>query len=72
LAVAEALRKGIAAQKVAIGEQNLHLTLSIGVAAYGFGQTFDQCIKAADTALYQAELEGRDRVVAAPTPIDAD
>jgi len=72
LVLAEALRQGIAAQKVAIGEQDLHLTLSIGVAAYGLGQTIQQCIKAADTALYQAKLEGRNRVVAAPAPASPD
>jgi diguanylate cyclase (GGDEF)-like protein len=68
LVVAEALRQGVAAQRVVVGGQDLRLTLSIGVAACGLGQTIHQCIKAADTALYQAKLEGRNRVVAAPAP----
>ena len=72
LVVAEALRKGVADQKVAIAEQDLRLTLSIGVAAYGLGQTIHQCIKAADTALYQAKFEGRNRAAAAPAPLDAE
>jgi diguanylate cyclase len=72
LVVAEALREGIAAQKVAIGEQDLRLTLSIGVAAYGCDQTIHQCIKAADTALYQAKHGGRNRVATAPAPASFD
>jgi diguanylate cyclase (GGDEF)-like protein len=65
LVVAEALRAGVAAQAVIIGDQDLHLTLSLGVAAYEPGQTIAQCVKAADRALYEAKLHGRNRVVAA-------
>ncbi|MFZ1574274.1 MAG: GGDEF domain-containing protein [Chromatiaceae bacterium] len=67
LIVAEALRKGVAAQAVIIGDQRLHLTLSIGVASYGLHQSISQCIKAADRALYEGKLQGRNRVVAAKT-----
>ncbi|MGB8144040.1 MAG: diguanylate cyclase [Chromatiaceae bacterium] len=67
LVVAEALRKGVAAKAVVIGDKRLHLTLSIGVASYGLHQSISQCIKAADRALYEGKLQGRNRVVAAKT-----
>ena len=67
LVVAEALRKGVAAKAVIIGDQRLHLTLSIGAASYGPHQSISQCIKAADRALYEGKLQGRNRVVAANT-----
>jgi len=67
LVVAEALRKGVAAKAVVVGDKRLHLTLSIGVASYGLHQSISQCIKAADRALYEGKLQGRNRVVAAKT-----
>ena len=68
LVVAEGLRSSIADNSVDLGERTIHLTLSLGVAAYHSGQTIEQCIKAADLALYQAKLQGRNRVVVAPDP----
>jgi diguanylate cyclase (GGDEF)-like protein len=70
--VAEALREAIASKGVAIGDGTRHITLSLGVAEYNLGQTINQFIKAADTALYQAKVGGRNRVVAAPTPAPPD
>ncbi|MBP6807667.1 MAG: diguanylate cyclase, partial [Chromatiaceae bacterium] len=67
LVVAEALRKGVAAKAVIIGDQRLHLTLSIGAVSYGPHQSISQCIKAADRALYEGKLQGRNCVVAAHT-----
>jgi len=72
LVVAEALRARIAELELPVGEETLHLTISIGVAAYRAGQTLHQCIKAADLALYQAKLQGRNRVLAASTPTSAN
>ncbi len=73
LVVAEGARKRVAARSIRIESTLLHLTLSVGVASYVSGQSVRQCIEAADTALYQAKREGRDRVVAArPAPADAE
>jgi diguanylate cyclase (GGDEF)-like protein len=66
--VAEAVRASVAAQRVELADRSLALTLSLGVAVYGPGQTVNQCIKAADTALYRAKLAGRNQVVAAVVP----
>lgn len=40
------------------------VTVSIGAAMGAIGQTPDECISAADHALYRAKEEGRDKVVA--------
>lgn len=64
LVVAEDLREGVAAHTITIGDQGLQRTLSLGVAVFGAGQSFNDCIKAADKALYRAKVQGRNRVVA--------
>lgn len=55
------------------GGQHLGVvTVSIGVACYPIhGNTIVELIAAADTALYQAKAEGRDRVVTAAMPVPA-
>jgi diguanylate cyclase (GGDEF)-like protein/PAS domain S-box-containing protein len=54
-------------------EHNTHLlgaiTVSLGVAVYpNHGDTFDAVLQEADTALYQAKMSGRDRVMVAAVP----
>jgi predicted signal transduction protein with EAL and GGDEF domain len=49
--------------------QRCKLTLSVGVSVFSPGQTVDDCIKAADKALYQAKRQGRNRVVVAREPV---
>jgi diguanylate cyclase (GGDEF)-like protein len=66
LVVAEDLREGVAAHTLDIGGESVQLTLSLGVARCATGQPFNECVKAADSALYRAKLQGRNRVVAAP------
>ncbi len=60
---AEKIRSRVAEEVFKSNGHQLRLTLSCGVAEYKQGQTIDMCIKDADTALYQAKNQGRNRVV---------
>ncbi len=63
---AERLRRSFHAVVHAAGNDSLSCTVSIGVAAYDASKGVDDgrtLSKAADTALYRAKSEGRDRVV---------
>ncbi|NES22971.1 MAG: diguanylate cyclase [Symploca sp. SIO3E6] len=62
---AEEIRSGVKQLKVHNGRQCLgQVTISIGVACFPEqGLSGDAIIQAADTALYQAKKEGRDRTV---------
>jgi len=66
---AEQLRTGVSHLTVQYGGQHLGVvTVSIGVASYPtHGSTLTDLIAAADSALYQAKTDGRNRVVAATT-----
>ena len=68
LAVAESLRLAMAEVPLSVTDEPLTLTLSLGLADYRNGMTLDQCIKAADIALYQAKLQGRNRTMVAQAP----
>jgi len=64
--VAERIRRRIATEPFAIqqGGRNLEVTISIGIAAIGTpGDTAAAILKRADTALYRAKRDGRNRVV---------
>jgi two-component system cell cycle response regulator len=64
--VAERIRRRIATEPFAIqqGAHNLEVTISIGIAAIGDeGDTAAAILKRADTALYRAKRDGRNRVV---------
>ena len=64
-AVAEKLRGLIAHHSIAHQGHCIAVTLSLGVAAYRPGRTADDCIQAADDALYIAKRAGRNRWAAA-------
>lgn len=62
--LAEHLRSTIAGILVSEGDQYISLTTSIGVAAWDAGEaTWTDMLHRADTALYRAKREGRNRVV---------
>jgi len=64
--VAERLRRRIATEPftIQLGARNLEVTISIGIAAInGVDDTAAAILKRADTALYRAKRDGRNRVV---------
>jgi two-component system, cell cycle response regulator len=63
--IADRLRKSIASKSFAVGvRQMLPVTISAGLATLGGGDdNLERLLKRADTALYQAKREGRNRVI---------
>jgi two-component system cell cycle response regulator len=63
--VAERLRRRIAGEPFPIqqGARQIEVTISIGIAALGQGDTAATVLKRADQALYRAKRDGRNRVV---------
>jgi diguanylate cyclase (GGDEF)-like protein len=68
LIVAEKVRTGISAAPVNIGEAQLTVTTSVGVAEFQPNQDIGFSIKHADDALYAAKRRGRNRVEWTPRP----
>jgi len=63
-ALAEALVSDTAAASFDFEIQTIGYTISLGVAQAEPGEDFDEFVARADTALYRAKREGRNRVVA--------
>jgi two-component system cell cycle response regulator len=63
--VAERLRRRIATEPFTVqqGVRKIEVTISIGIAAFGCGDTPASVLKRADQALYRAKRDGRNRVV---------
>lgn len=62
--VAERIRSAVANKRFTAYDEVIEVTLSIGVGAYPEdGKRADELIETADTFLYQAKQEGRNRVV---------
>lgn len=64
---AEKLRAIIEATAVPVKENEIYVTISLGVAAIGGAQdeSFNDTLKRADQALYRAKSEGKNRVITA-------
>jgi diguanylate cyclase (GGDEF)-like protein len=64
LTTAEKIREAIRTDPFgALGEEPVHVTVSIGVALYpAHGDSFNELVESADRALYRAKENGRDRV----------
>jgi len=70
VAVMGRLQRELAAKPISWARQQLLVTFSAGVAAYGPGETLEALIARADAALYEAKRVGKDRVmVASQEPI---
>jgi two-component system cell cycle response regulator len=73
LRAGERLRAAIAANTVLCGERELQVTVSIGTAHMtSRHDCADALLRSADQALYAAKAAGRNRVVAAETPLLVD
>ncbi|MBA1148632.1 GGDEF domain-containing protein [Ectothiorhodospiraceae bacterium WFHF3C12] len=61
-ATAEKIRRAVADQPVRFGREQISATVSIGVAELAGGESLDDLMARADTALYAAKEAGRDTV----------
>ncbi len=76
LGVAERVRAGVAAHRVAFDGAELGVTVSVGVAGFAAGaRTVADVVRRADEALYRAKAAGKNRVardgVEAPDEVEA-
>jgi diguanylate cyclase (GGDEF)-like protein len=67
----ETVRRDIAAAKVVADDEELSITISIGLATIEGPETFDNYLHAADQFLYMAKYDGRNRIVSELTLLKA-
>ncbi len=60
--VAESVRRNVVASQIRTAAGEVPITISLGVAQWAAGESFDALIDRADRALYDAKHGGRDRV----------
>jgi diguanylate cyclase (GGDEF)-like protein/PAS domain S-box-containing protein len=64
--VADRLRRAVAGTLIRAAAADIGFTISIGLVGCGPGEPLEALINRADAALYDAKLQGRDRVVVDP------
>ncbi|MEX0951496.1 MAG: diguanylate cyclase [Gammaproteobacteria bacterium] len=62
---AERLRLAIKEETMRFGRDDINITISLGVAEYQPGESLNEIINRADTAMYEAKRQGRDQVCSA-------
>ncbi|MES2992396.1 MAG: diguanylate cyclase [Pseudomonadota bacterium] len=60
--VAESVRHNVAASEIRTRAGEVPITVSVGLAQWAAGESFDAVVERADRALYDAKHSGRDRV----------
>jgi diguanylate cyclase (GGDEF)-like protein len=60
--VAERVRQSIGSEPVLLGNQPVAISVSIGVSQWSYGQDVNDLLYRADSALYRAKENGRNRV----------
>ena len=65
-AVAERIRANFEQVAVRLLAESINSTVSVGVATSGADESFSSVLNRADSALYRAKDNGRNRVTAAP------
>jgi two-component system cell cycle response regulator len=70
--IAERFREAASSQPFTFEDHRFHVTISLGVFSMRGGESFDpqELIRQADTLLYRAKREGRDRVIAASQSVE--
>jgi diguanylate cyclase (GGDEF)-like protein len=63
LLAAERLRESIESLPIKVGDNNIPITISIGICQWSSGENINHLLKIADSALYEAKNSGRNRVV---------
>lgn len=63
--ILDKVRRAIGDNPIAVGQNAHRITVSIGAARAGFGLSHEEAIEAADTALYAAKQQGRNRAILA-------